>query len=126
MYRYRAIVRNVVDGDTIDLAVDLGFDVWYQVRVRVAGLDTPEKWHPYGKVVKKYVEQILEGKEITIDSTKQDKYGRYLATIYLAGFKDSFNQHLIDQNMAKAYGGASRNNLWTDEELAQTSHYLLK
>jgi endonuclease YncB( thermonuclease family) len=126
MYTYRAVVDNVVDGDTVDLSVDLGFDVWFKTRVRLNNIDTPEKWFEYGKVVKRYVQQSLQGKEVTLTSTKQDKYGRYLVEIFLSGFRDSFNQHLVDHNMAKAYAGASRGGLWTDEELAQTTHYLLK
>lgn len=126
MYKYKAVVKNVVDGDTVDLSVDLGFDVWYHVRVRVDGIDTPEKWHPYGKVVKKYVKQVLEGKEVFITSNGRDKYGRYLVDITMAGFRETFNQHLIDQKMAKAYGGGSRDGTWTEAELAQTGHRLLK
>ena len=125
MFKYNAIVDNVVDGDTVDLSIDLGFSVWHKIRVRLLGIDTPEKWFDYGKVVKQYVEQSLQGKQIQIVSTKQDKYGRYLVQIYLPGFRETFNQHLIDQGMAKSYFGASRGNLWTDEELAQTEHHLL-
>ena len=126
MFKYNAIVDNVVDGDTVDLSIDLGFDIWHKIRVRLLGIDTPEKWFDYGKVVKRYVQQSLEGKQVQIVSSKQDKYGRYLVQIYLPGFRETFNQHLIDQGMAKSYFGASRGNLWTDEELAQTSHNLLK
>ena len=126
MFSYKAIVENVVDGDTIDISIDLGFDIGHRLRVRLIGIDTPEKWFPYGKVVKQYVKQSLEGKHITIHTTKPDKYGRYLVEVYMDGFRDSFNQHLIDKNMAKAYGGRSRVGLWTDAELEQTTHYLLK
>ena len=125
MYSYKATVTNVVDGDTVDLSIDLGFDIWHNIRVRLIGIDTPEKWHDYGKVVKEYVKALLEGKEVTIKTEKADKYGRYLVEIYLPGFRDSFNTHLVDHNMAKSYGGASRANLWTEEELALTSHPLL-
>ena len=126
MFKYNAIVDYVVDGDTVDLSIDLGFDIWHKTRVRLLGLDTPEKWHPYGKVVKQYVIEQLQGKEVQIVSTKQDKYGRYLVQIYLPKMEKTFNQHLINENMAKAYFGAARGNLWTEEELAQTSHDLLK
>ena len=125
MFKYNAVVDYVVDGDTVDLSIDLGFDIWHKVRVRLLGIDTPEKWFEYGKVVKQYVKQSLEGKQVQIVSTKQDKYGRYLVQIYLPGFRETFNQHLIDQGMAKSYFGASRGNLWTDEELAKTEHHLL-
>ena len=126
MFKYNAIVDNVVDGDTVDLSIDLGFDIWHKARVRLMGLDTPEKWFDYGKVVKQYVEQSLEGKKVEIVSTKTDKYGRYLVQIYMSGIRGTFNQHLIDHGMAKAYFGAARADLWTEEELAQTSHNLLK
>ena len=126
MFKYNAIVDYVVDGDTVDLSIDLGFDIWHKTRVRLLGLDTPEKWHPYGKVVKQYVIEQLQGKEVQIVSTKQDKYGRYLVQIYLPKMEKTFNQHLINENMAKAYFGASRGSLWTEEELSQTTHNLLK
>lgn len=125
MFKYNAIVDNVVDGDTVDLSIDLGFSVWHKARVRLLGVDTPEKWFEYGKVVKQYVTQSLEGKKVEIVSTKTDKYGRYLVQIYMSGFRSTFNQHLIDQGMAKAYFGAARTNLWTDEELKRTEHPLL-
>lgn len=125
MFKYNAIVDYVVDGDTVDLSIDLGFDIWHKTRVRLLGLDTPEKWHPYGKVVKKYVQESLEGQRVQIVSSKQDKYGRYLAQIYVAGRPETFNKHLINEGMAKAYYGASRGELWTEEELQQTSHPLL-
>ena len=125
MFKYNAIVDNVVDGDTVDLSIDLGFDIWHKARVRLMGLDTPEKWFDYGKVVKQYVEQSLEGKQVQIVSTKTDKYGRYLVQIYMSGLRSTFNQHLIDQGMAKAYFGAARADLWTEEELAQNEHHLL-
>lgn len=127
MYKYNAKVLKVIDGDTVDLEIDLGFKVSFKTRVRLIGVDTPEKWFPYGKVVKEYLRQELEGNEIYLDVTKKDKYGRYLVTIYKnIGDTLSVNNLLINQNMAKAYHGASRDDLWTEEELNQTSHPLLK
>jgi len=127
MYKYNAKVLRVIDGDTVDLEVDLGFKVSFKTRVRLAGIDTPEKWHPYGKVVTQFLKQEIEGKEIYLDVTEKDKYGRYLAKIYKNRSDTmSVNNLLINQNMAKAYHGGSRDNSWTEEELAQTSHNLLK
>lgn len=125
MYSYKAKVENVVDGDTVDLGIDLGFDIWHNIRVRLVGIDTPEKWFDYGKVVKKYVMKKLEGVQVTIATEKADKYGRYLVDVYLEGETESFNKHLVKVGMAKEYGGASRAELWTEEELNQTSHPLL-
>ena len=127
MYKYEAQVLRVIDGDTLDLFVDLGFKVGFNTRIRMIGIDTPEKWHPYGKVVKAYLQEILEGNTIFLDVTKKDKYGRYLGVVYLNKHDEqSVNDHLIEINMAKAYHGASRADIWTDEELAQTSHDMLK
>ena len=127
MYKYNAQVIKVIDGDTLDLFIDLGFKVGFNTRIRMIGIDTPEKWHPYGKVVKAYLQQILEGQTIYLDVTKKDKYGRYLGVVYLNESDEvSVNQMLINENMAKAYHGASREDIWTDEELSQTTHDLLK
>ena len=126
MYQYEAEVLRVIDGDTLDLFIDLGFKVGFNTRIRMIGIDTPEKWHPYGKVVKAYLQQILEGNKIMLDVTKKDKYGRYLGVVYLnKGDEQSVNDKLIEINMAKAYHGASRADIWTQEELDQTSHPLL-
>ena len=126
MYQYEAEVLRVIDGDTLDLFIDLGFKVGFNTRIRMIGIDTPEKWHPYGKVVKAYLQQELEGKKIFLDVTKKDKYGRYLGVVYLnKNDEQSVNDKLIEINMAKAYHGASRADIWTQEELDQTSHPLL-
>ena len=126
MYQYEAQVLKVIDGDTLDLHIDLGFKVGFNTRIRMIGIDTPEKWHPYGKVVKAYLQQELEGKKIFLDVTKKDKYGRYLGVVYLnKNDGQSVNDKLIEINMAKAYHGASRVDIWTDEELQQTDHELL-
>lgn len=126
MYQYKAFVENVVDGDTVDLKIDLGFDIWHNIRVRLIGIDTPEKWFDYGKVVKSYVTEKLQGKDVTIQTEKADKYGRYLVEVFTSDIEGSFNQHLVDVGMAKSYAGASRAGIWADEELAQLSHVLLK
>lgn len=125
MFKYNAIVDKVVDGDTVDLSIDLGFDIWHKARVRLIGIDTPEKWYDYGKVVKAYAHEQLIGKPVQISTTKPDKYGRYLVEIFVDGIEGTFNQHLIDTEMAKAYFGAARGSLWRDDELERRDHDLL-
>jgi micrococcal nuclease len=125
VFRYKAVVDKVVDGDTVDLSIDLGFSIWHKARVRLLGIDTPEKWYDFGKVVKAYVEEMLLSKRVQITTTKPDKYGRYLVNIYLDGMEESFNQHLMDSGMAKSYQGAARGSLWRDDELARRDHELL-
>ena len=126
MYKYNAQVLRVIDGDTLDLFIDLWFKVGFNNRIRMICIDTPEKNFPYGKVVKNYLINLLEGKTIYLDVTKKDKYGRYLGLVYLNESDNiSVNELLINENMAKAYHGASRADIWTEEELAQTTHRLL-
>ena len=126
MYQYEAQVLKVIDGDTLDLFIDLGFKVGFNTRIRMIGIDTPEKNFSYGQVVKQYLQQILGGKTIFLDVTKKDKYGRYLGVVYLnKNDEQSVNDKLIEINMAKAYHGASRADIWTEEELQQTEHPLL-
>ena len=126
MYKYNAKVLKVIDGDTVDLEIDLGFKISFKTRVRLIGIDTPEKWHPYGKVVKAYLQQEIEGKDIYLDVTKKDKYGRYLVKLYKEqGDLLSINNILINQGMAKAYHGGSRDGSWTEEELERADHPLL-
>lgn len=127
MYSYKALVTNVVDGDTVDLSIDLGFNIWHNIRVRLIGIDTPEKWHPYGKVVTKFLKQHIEGKKVKINVTKKDKYGRYLVSIFtLENMTMSVNNLLTSLGMAKSYHGGSRDNTWTEEELSRTTHPMLK
>ncbi len=126
MYQYEAHVVRVIDGDTLDLFIDLGFKVGINTRLRLIGIDAPEKRYPYGKVVTEYLQELIEGNTVVVDVTKKDKYGRYLGIVYLKKNEEqSINDHLIESNMAKAYHGASRADIWTEEELDQTDHPLL-
>jgi endonuclease YncB( thermonuclease family) len=106
MYEYMAKVINVVDGDTIDVEIDLGFDIWHVIRLRLAGIDTPERYTPFGKVVTEYVKSALEGNTVKIVTSKTDKYGRYLAEIFVN--ENSFNKNLVDIGMAHIYDGGKK------------------
>lgn len=93
MYTYNAIITNVIDGDTFDLDVDLGFYVHVNVRVRLLNVDTPEKRGSeekgLGLLVTKYSEQLLTNRKVLIRSKgtdnplNTDSFGRWLAEIYL-------------------------------------------
>lgn len=122
MYRYKAEIERVVDGDTIDMLIDLGFDVWTHQRIRLHHIDTPEKNTPLGKALKKHMADQLEGKYIFIDVTKPDKYGRYLGTLWLTEDSlESINDQLYVNKLAKRYEGGSKTSLWTAEELSVPS-----
>jgi micrococcal nuclease len=121
LYNYKAKVENVIDGDTIDVIIDLGFDIKINQTVRLTGIDTPEihtkntKEKSAGLIVRKYVEDLL-GKEIYLKTTEfDDKYGRYLAEVYTIDY-EWVNDHLINIGLAKIYLGKTKEK-WTDSEL---------
>lgn len=117
-YTYNALITNVVDGDTIDATLDLGFNVNVNMRFRLNGIDTPElhskdiKLREKAQAAKKFlVDQILN-KNVTIKSTKADKYGRWLADIQLDIDAASINEQLITLGLAKKYMGEQKSGLW--------------
>ena len=94
MYTYKAIITNVVDGDTFDMDIDLGFHIHIHERVRLLNIDTPEKFGEekyLGMIVKQYVEKRFLGKEVLIYSQKADEsietdsFGRWLAAVEVDG-----------------------------------------
>lgn len=112
MYEYRARVIRVIDGDTLELEVDLGFDVFRNDTFRLAAINAPETSTDQGKAVKRFVEDLLpKGTEVFIQTIKdkKEKYGRYLAWIYFdASGTFSLNEQLLDNEMAVPYSGGKR------------------
>lgn len=121
MYEYYTKIEKVVDGDTVDVFIDLGFSVWHKERIRLAGIDTAEKNTPLGKALKQFLVANIEGKIIRLQVSKPDKYGRYLGVAFLKDSSISINDQLIKANLAKQYGGDSKIGLWTPEELAKST-----
>ncbi len=123
-YNFRVIsIDKVVDGDTIDVTIDLGFDLYKKERVRVAGVDTPEKrtrnleekalgldataW------IKNKLEGAVDGDDDLIIRTELDggvgKYGRLLGWLYIGDATVSLNERMIDEGYAWAYDGGTKN-----------------
>lgn len=112
-YTYRARIRKVVDGDTVDVDIDLGFNTWMMnQRLRLAGIDTPElrgTEKTAGLEVKAYVQEVFNNYPKVIIETKKDSkgmYGRWIATIWYQqedGTWINLNQSLLDQGMAEEY-----------------------
>jgi micrococcal nuclease len=121
MYEYYTKIDKVIDGDTVDVFIDLGFSVWHKERIRLSGIDTAEKNTPLGKALKTFLIANLEGKMVRLQVSKPDKYGRYLGTVFLKDSAVSINDQLIKGNLAKPYGGDSKVGLWTAEELAKST-----
>jgi len=115
-------IDKVLDGDTIDVTIDLGFDLYKKERVRVAGVDTPEKrtrnleekelgidatnW------LKKELEDVLAGDDELIVRTELHggvgTYGRLLGWLYVGDETVSLNEQMITQGYAHAYDGGTK------------------
>ena len=119
MYEYHVKkVTNVVDGDTIDVEIDLGFDISFSSRVRLAGIDTPESRTTdkaekvLGLEAKEYVKsKIKDAKVVVIKTEKMDsseKYGRILGWLFLDGSKVSVNEQMIADGYAWGYLGDTK------------------
>ncbi len=119
MYEYFVKeVKNVVDGDTIDVVIDLGFDILFASRVRLAGIDTPESRttnkaeKALGVEAKEYLKKNLkDAKSVVIRTEKMDsseKYGRILGWVYVNGESESVNNKMINDGYAWGYLGETK------------------
>jgi micrococcal nuclease len=119
MYEYYVRkVENVVDGDTIDVLIDLGFDILFQSRVRLAGIDTPEsrtkdlKEKALGLESKEYLKkQLKDAKSIIIKTEKMnstEKFGRILGWLYINEDTVSVNDTMINDGYAWGYMGDTK------------------
>jgi micrococcal nuclease len=117
VYRIKSITK-VVDGDTIDANIDLGFDISLTKRIRLAGIDSPEsrttnlKEKALGLESKEWLKKSLEGaKDIIIKTEKPDsteKYGRIIGHLFINGQETSLNNQMIDEGYALAYEGGKK------------------
>ena len=115
MYEYKAKVVKIVDGDTIDALIDIGFSVWVKKRIRLHGINTPESRtrdlveKKAGLAAKAQLKEWIEESdyEIRIKSHGVGKYGRCLGEIFTEG-EISLNTRLIKEGHAKEYFGGSR------------------
>ena len=122
MYTYKAKLDRVIDGDTIDVNIDLGFDISVHKRIRLAGIDTPEsrtrdlEEKARGLAAKDRVKQLLEGCDnIKLKSHGVGKYGRCLGELFLDKVDGqekltlvNLNELLINEGHAVEYHGGKR------------------
>lgn len=111
-------VSRVVDGDTIDVDIDLGFDISFTSRVRLAGIDTPESRtadkaeKALGLEAKAFLKHAIDSaKTVVIKTEKMDsseKYGRILGWVYLDGSDISVNEQMISEGYAWGYMGETK------------------
>ena len=122
-YNFRVVeINRVVDGDTIDVTIDLGFDLYKKERVRVAGVDTPEKrtrdleekalGYDATNWLKDALDGAIAGDDDLIIRTELDggvgKYGRLLGWLYIGDQEVSLNEQMIEQGYAWAYDGGTK------------------
>lgn len=106
---YAARVLRIVDADTYDVEVDLGFRVVARLPLRLAHIDAPEKWTPEGKAAIAYVTELfgeLPAQVVVHTFKPVDKYGRYLADVFVDEF--SVAEVLIEDGYGHAYEGGTR------------------
>ena len=119
MYEYRVKkITGIVDGDTIDVEIDLGFNVSFSQRVRLAGIDTPESRtkdkfeKSLGIESKEYLKSKLKDATIIVIKTEKpdssEKYGRILGWLYVDGDTVSVNDHMIEDGYAWGYLGETK------------------
>ena len=119
MYEYGCKVTRVVDGDTIDVDLDLGFDIIYKCRVRLYGIDTPESRtrnkdeKVRGKLAAKFLQDaISNGKNVILQTQLKDskgKFGRVLASVLVDGI--NINQQMVTNHLAVRYEGQSKKDI---------------
>jgi micrococcal nuclease len=111
-------VTKVVDGDTIDVEIDLGFDISFSSRVRLAGIDTPESRttdkmeKALGLEAKAYLKNKIESAKTVVIKTEKmnssEKYGRILGWLFLDGSNISMNEQMIEDGHAWGYLGDTK------------------
>jgi len=122
-YNFRVIeINRVLDGDTIDVTIDLGFDLYKKERVRVAGVDTPEKrtkdleekalGYDATKWLTDKLESAISGNDDLVIRTELvggvGKYGRLLGWLYIGDSDLSLNEQMIAEGYAWAYDGGTK------------------
>ena len=124
MYEYKALINRIVDGDTVDIDIDLGFGIWMKdERVRVMGIDTPESRTSdrlekiFGLAAKERLKELIPEGSIQILKTEVDKdgedakgkFGRILGDFIVDGYR--ITEILVDEGHAVEYHGQSKEDI---------------
>ena len=115
MYTYKAKLDRVIDGDTIDANIDLGFDITIHKRIRLTGIDTPEsrtrdlEEKARGLASKARLVELLGDGDFILESREVGKFGRVLGTIYtIAEESININDTLVEEGYAVEYHGGKK------------------
>ena len=130
MYEYPCKIVRVVDGDTVDVDIDLGFSHWiHNERIRLYGVDTPEcrtrdaEEKAAGLLAKAFVEDALHiGGTYTLQTREKGKFGRFLGVIFVSD-KTSINTALVTEHLAVPYHGQSKQEI---EDAHAANYEILK
>lgn len=122
LYMYKPVAYRVIDGDSVEVFIDLGFDLQKKIQIRVFGVDTPEKrgsqkWA--GLPVKSAVVSLLEGRTFYVESVAWGKYAKRVIGRIWIEINDSLvnlTDFLLEHKLALPYGGKTKN-VWTEELL---------
>ena len=113
MFNYNCTLLRVIDGDTIDVNIDLGFNIWHKGRIRMAGIDSPEsrtrnkEEKVLGLAAKSRLKELLKKKKLSINCTKEKgKFGRILADVLANDI--NINKQLMDEGHARPYQGGKK------------------
>jgi micrococcal nuclease len=123
MYQYKAEILRVIDGDTVKARLDMGFHTYKTTNLRLSGIDAPERHQKGGPEATGWLSLMLakdssnlsEFAPCYVETEKKDKFGRWLAWIYLteiemkkSGVGDSLNIRMVNEGLAKFYSGGKR------------------
>ena len=123
MYEYKCEVKRIVDGDTVDVIIDLGFSILYSTRVRLYGIDTPESRtrnkdeKVRGFLSKDYLKEWLDQGGVIIRTyrDKKGKFGRVLGEMVVGG--RNINLLMVDENLAVKYKGQSKDDIKKEHQV---------
>jgi micrococcal nuclease len=101
LYWYRATVLRAVDGDTLELDIDLGMRLHSTIRVRLLGIDTPERGDEGFSAAKEYVTKRAVGREVMIRTERSDSFDRWLAQVFVDGV--DIGAELLDLGFAQKW-----------------------
>lgn len=118
MYTYKARLDRVIDGDTIDVDIDLGFDISVHKRIRLAGIDSPEsrtrdlEEKKRGLASKARLVELLDKGDLVVESKDVGKYGRVLGVLHIypddLGLPINVNSTLVEEGYATEYFGGKK------------------
>ena len=117
MFEYKCVITKIIDGDTVDVDIDLGFDCWLRKqRIRLYGIDTPEsrtrdkQEKRYGLAAKRFVMDFIPvGSSATLKTKEKGKYGRYLGDLKVGS--KWLCKALLDNHHAVKYFGQSKKDI---------------